>query len=43
MHDVGGGGDGGVEGDDGAVGEASAFAKGRWRCGRGAMLAEPSG
>lgn len=33
MHCVGGGGDGGVEGDDGAVGVAGAFAEGGWCCG----------
>ena len=31
VHYAGGGGDGGVEGDDGAVGEAGTFAK-RGRC-----------
>lgn len=35
MHGVGGGGDGGVEGDDGAVDVAGAFAEGGWSCGWG--------
>lgn len=39
MHYAGGGGDGGVEGNDGAVGEAGAFAE-RSRCyGKRVMLA----
>ena len=33
MGEAGGGGDGGVEGDDGAVCKAGAFAEGGWRCG----------
>lgn len=34
---MGGGGDGGVEGDDGTVCEAGAFAEGGWCCGGGTI------